>query len=362
MADMSDAAYYNEVESYPTQWLHNLIEAGYIAPGMVDKRDIREVQPDDITATQAHFFAGIGVWSYALRLAGWTDDRPVWTGSCPCQPFSSAGKRGGTDDPRHLWPEWFRLIRECRPPVIFGEQVASKDGLAWLDLVYSDLESEGYAVAAVDLCAASVGAPHIRQRLYFVADAGSVNVGLAIRGQQERTKNLDAIRDRKAGDLAHTSDRQFSESGWGSDQRNGDRATAKRQSFLADSDRGRCQQRNQEKRSIPEFNANSSLGDTGSQGLSLCQCNELPGAQQQHEGGAIEQSGGAWSDIEWIQCTDGKARPTQPGLFPLAHGYPGRVAKLRAIGNAIVAPLAAEFIRAYMDCTAGELAQMAVQP
>jgi DNA (cytosine-5)-methyltransferase 1 len=165
-------AYYNEIDPYAAGWLRNLIAAGRIAAGDVDERSIREVKPDDIKAyTQCHFFAGIGVWSAALRLAGWADDRPVWTGSCPCQPFSAAGKGGGFADDRHLWPDLFRLIAECKPGVVFGEQVASKDGLAWLDLVQADLEGADYASAAVDLCAAGVGAPHIRQRLYWVADA-----------------------------------------------------------------------------------------------------------------------------------------------------------------------------------------------
>src|SRR5262249_53759847 len=119
--------------------------------------------------TQAHFFAGIGGWSLALRRAGVPDDFPIWTGSCPCQPFSSAGARGGTSDPRHLWPAWFALIEKCRPPIILGEQVASEDGLGWLDTVYADLERCDYTVGSADLCAAGVGAPHLRQRLYFVA-------------------------------------------------------------------------------------------------------------------------------------------------------------------------------------------------
>jgi len=165
-------AYYNEIDPYAAAWLRNLVAAGRIAAGDVDERSIRDVKPDDLKAyTQCHFFAGIGVWSAALRLAGWADDRPVWTGSCPCQPFSAAGKGGGFDDERHLWPDLFRLIAECKPGVVFGEQVASKDGLAWLDLVQADLEGADYASAAVDLCAAGVGAPHIRQRLYWVADA-----------------------------------------------------------------------------------------------------------------------------------------------------------------------------------------------
>ena len=126
-------AYYNEIDPYAAQWLRNLIDNKLIASGDVDERSIRNVAATDLHGyTQCHFFAGIGVWSYALRLAEWPDDRPVWTGSCPCQPFSAAGKKGGFDDDRHLWPVFHRLIAECRPPVVFGEQVASKDGLGWL--------------------------------------------------------------------------------------------------------------------------------------------------------------------------------------------------------------------------------------
>lgn len=165
-------AYYNEIDPYCCQWLRNLIDAGHIAPGDVDDRSIEDVTPGDVRGyTQCHYFAGIGVWSYALRLAGWPDDRPAWTGSCPCQPFSQAGKGAGFADERHLWPAWFHLIRECRPERIFGEQVASSLGLEWLTGIQADLEAESFAVGAVDLCAASVAAPHRRQRIYWLADA-----------------------------------------------------------------------------------------------------------------------------------------------------------------------------------------------
>jgi len=89
-------AYYNEIDPFAAQWLRNLIAAGHIAPGIVDERSIEDVIPEELEVyTQCHFFAGIGGWSYALRLAGWPDDKKVWTGSCPCQAFSNAGKGGG---------------------------------------------------------------------------------------------------------------------------------------------------------------------------------------------------------------------------------------------------------------------------
>ncbi len=163
------AAYYNEYDPKAAAWLRELIKQGHIADGVVDERSIEDVIPTELAGfTQCHFFAGIGVWSYALRRAGWADDRPVWTGSCPCQPFSAAGKGAGFDDERHLWPAFHHLISQCQPAIVLGEQVASKDGLGWLDLVLSDLEATGYAGGAVDLCAAGVGAPHIRQRLWWV--------------------------------------------------------------------------------------------------------------------------------------------------------------------------------------------------
>ncbi|SLM62839.1 macromolecule metabolism; macromolecule synthesis, modification; dna-replication, repair, restr./modif [Dickeya aquatica] len=172
---MQPLAYYNEIDPFAAQWLRNLIDAGHIAPGIVDTRSIEEVTANDLRGfTQCHFFAGVGVWSYALRRAGWPDSKPVWTGSCPCQPFSSAGKRGGVADERHLWPAFFHLIHQRRPDVVFGEQVASSDGRAWFDTVQADMENVGYACAAIDLCAAGFGAPNVRQRLFWVANANSV--------------------------------------------------------------------------------------------------------------------------------------------------------------------------------------------
>jgi DNA (cytosine-5)-methyltransferase 1 len=96
----------------------------------------------------------------------------ILSGGFPCQPFSAAGKRAGTSDDRYLWPEMFRIIREARPTYVVAENVRGllswNEGLV-LDTVCSDLESEGYEVFPVVLGAASVNAPHRRDRIWIVA-------------------------------------------------------------------------------------------------------------------------------------------------------------------------------------------------
>lgn len=160
------AAYYNENDPYQVQWLENLIACGLLPYGHVDNRSIVEVRPNDLAGYhQHHFFAGLGIWPLALRSIGWPDSGRIWTGSCPCQPFSGIGQQLGFDDQRHLWPAWFHLITQFAPSCILGEQVDR--ALPWLDLVQADLEAACYAFAAADICAAGFGGAHIRQRLFF---------------------------------------------------------------------------------------------------------------------------------------------------------------------------------------------------
>jgi DNA (cytosine-5)-methyltransferase 1 len=86
-------AYYNEIDTKCCNWLQSLMDQGLIMAGKIDNRSIHDVTPDELRGyTRVGFFSGIAGWDLALQLAGWPEDKPVWHGSCPCQPFSTAGK------------------------------------------------------------------------------------------------------------------------------------------------------------------------------------------------------------------------------------------------------------------------------
>ena len=318
-------AYYNEIDPFAAAWLRQLIAKGLIAPGTVDERDIQDVTPDELKEfTQCHFFAGVGVWSYALRLAGWPDDKPIWTGSCPCQPFSAAGKGAGFDDERHLWPAFHWLIEQCGPVTVFGEQVASKDGLAWLDLVQDDLEGTDYTLWPVDLCAAGVGSPNIRQRLYWMAHTlghGSQRLEIPVQRQQPIQYLLEATGSGDLGIMADTDVGSPHESVSRSNVRRPEGACEADE--LGNADRQRLTRRG--KKAEPEARAESGVDLSGPFSLS----------------GPVN---GHWANADWLLCTDGKWRAVEPGTFPLAYGAPARVGRLRGYGNAINAEAAAAFI------------------
>lgn len=402
-------AYYNEFDPFVAEWLRNLIKAGLIADGEVDERSIKEVKPDDVQGfVQCHFFAGIGGWSYALRLAGWPDDRPVWTGSCPCQPFSAAGKRKGFDDDRHLWPVWFDLIRECRPPVLLGENVAR--ATEWLGLVRSDLEGLDYAVGAMPIEAASAGAFHKRDRYWFVAMAEPwITNQFGGLGDQAKKKcsapsyeffDIEnegswgpyasysgsdgslAVAERRASERHGHEMVSASEGLQGATRQQwlrhdvGDGFAA---SIVADAESelvNAARERRGEGRAEHELRGGrsaaagaSGMGDTNCAGLALGPLADDGRGTARDEG---PTPGSASANIEWLPCSDGKARPTQPGIFPLAHAVSGRmvvrrtvkqgdaevqeenyysrIGALRGIGNAIDAVTAAAFIEAVMIC------------
>ncbi|WP_080697321.1 DNA cytosine methyltransferase [Brucella intermedia] len=363
-------AYYNEFDSKAAAWLRELIKAGYIAPGDVDERSIVDIRPSDLIGyTQCHFFAGIGVWSYALRRAGWPDDRPVWTGSCPCQPFSAAGKGAGFTDERHLWPHFHWLIENCRPPVVFGEQVASKDGLGWLDLVQADLEGSGYASGAVDTCAAGFGAPHIRQRLYWVGKRlehaegvgrlerraepsgwrADIGRGFGIVGDT-RFAGLEGQRGGHSatcghgqgsvrpvaeasefGGLAHNNDDECSApsiTGFHNFEHNSE--PCKHSSGLADADSAGAQRKSGDTPEAPGFSEAqrqpkhySDVSERSS--ADHYRCGNMRGDGLSSDAARSSPTNGFWRDADWLFCRDGKWRPVEPGTFPLAHGVAKRM-------------------------------------
>ena len=322
------AAYYNEFKPEAAHMLRELIHEGLIADGEVDERSITEVSSDDIKGfTQCHFFAGIGGWSVALRLALWGDDRPVWTGSCPCQPFSSAGKQKGHGDERHLWPHWARLIRECSPPIIFGEQVAGAIAFGWWDDVSADLETEGYACASAVLPACSVGKPHKRDRLWFVADRYSGGCDAASLDRQHSEKHHTESRG-SMGDTQHN--------GW-----DGRQSANRNGCHVQGSTQGQnC--------SIES----SGAGEPKHVADTECRGRQGQGAlgEPQHPAPSSNGKANQFVDdsarLRWIECPDGKARPVEPSIRLLAHGVQHRAPVLHAFGNAIVPQVAAEFIKA----------------
>jgi DNA (cytosine-5)-methyltransferase 1 len=343
--------YYNENDPKAAAWLRELIKDGHIANGIVDERSIKDVQPNDLTDfTQCHFFAGIGGWSYALRLAGVADSERVWTGSCPCQPFSAAGKGKGFADERHLWPAWHWLVSQCRPDIIFGEQVAN--ALAWFDLVSADLEVQAYAVGAAIIGAHSVGAPHIRQRLYWVADSQRgtserhrQQVGGPPRVYQGNTQERQRLRDDSrngelVGELADTA----SEQQHGSGDAGGRRGEPSDCGIVGNLEHAEGDGR---------LERGTESGGRGSEprrefsDVGHAVGERLEGRGVPTSGRADERSPWSASDLVW--CRDGKWRPVEPGTFPLAHGIPARMGRLRGYGNAIVPQVAAEFVRATME-------------
>ena len=379
--------YYNEFDKNAAEWLRNLGAAGEISQGEVDERSIKAVAGADLAGfRRAHFFAGIGGWDLALRLAGWPEDKEAWTGSCPCQPYSSAGKQKGDADERNLWPDFFRLIAERRPQYVFGEQVASAIKHGWIDRVQADLEGIGYSVGYAVLGAHSVGANHIRQRLYWGAALEGLGNGNGIEADAERS--LDERRRDAMGRVIETvAEREPGHDGFdgpSSSVRDADAEGAGGRShdgaIPVGTIEGLRESEGQDERG-PLIAPRNTRGSGAAGGVSddegirpgqISQNNkglEVGGeGRPEPEGFAVSPAASPWSDFAIVFCTDGKARRTGSRVFPLAHGLPrgvgdggtwrkglarsasrARIGMLKGSGNAIVPALAAEFIMALME-------------
>jgi DNA (cytosine-5)-methyltransferase 1 len=364
-------ALYNEIDNYAADWLEALISRGLIADGDVARCSIVDLRPSDLAGyNQVHLFAGIGVWSYGLRRAGIPDSANVWTGSCPCQPFSAAGKGGGFADERHLWPAFHHLISQCKPDIVLGEQVASKDGLAWLDLVLADMENENYAIGPHDSCSAGFGAPHIRQRLRFAA----FRMAYSTEPGWESRRRIAATSDGR--------DASWLEPGRLCDARAvGDTVPERLQERIGDGgipggtlgartgqaaigagvhvdQLGHTLVEQQSSLGTLSEGARTEL-DRGCDSVVVADSDRIQGRLSEYPGwspsieivgrGEVERpdpTNGFWDSCDWLYCRDGKWRPVEPGTFPLAHGASSRVGRLRAYGNAVDAEATTEFCAA----------------
>ena len=350
--------YYNDNEPFSVKWLNELQNRGLIPTGRIDDRSIAEIRPEDTSPT-SHFFAGIGGWPLALQLAGWDPARPVWSGSCPCQPFSTAGAGSGFSDSRHLFPVWLRLIKECKPPVIFGEQTASKLGRQWLAGVRSDLEALGYAVGAADLCAAGVTAPHRRQRLYWVAYAGHGG-----------DRGWDGFRDSTACPTGTERENQGGgESGegigrlWPLDESTDGGAIGVPDGAVGYSNGGSAQGSKVKGGLVNKEGESKGPSTPGLHGLldnPLCvgAIDKDAEAKQGRDGtdNGIPRPASEpdfWDNFDLAYCReiDGntRVRRIEPGTLPVATGIPNRVGRIRGYGNSIVPQLAAVFIKSFME-------------
>jgi len=237
----------------------------------------------------------------------------VICGGFPCQPFSQAGRQQAQDDPRHLWPEMFRLIRECRPTWIVGENVVGLIRLG-LDEVLTDLENEGYATRTFNIPACSVGAPHLRQRLWIVAhsDSESGPDGSFDGNAGQRQLGFEFVADTNSRGRSSILNRRSSNK-----KNKGGKKYIKQSSsvaHVADSKSKRHGGRGGKERGIKQGVVLSKKSKGRTVGREAEGCGESYRAEQ-------------WWEVE-------------PSVGRLVDGLPNRIPQLRALGNSIIPQIA----------------------
>lgn len=285
-----------------------------------------------------HIFCDIEPFSQAVLRKHWPDAKiygdirtlhgnengaiDLLTGGFPCQPFSSAGKRKGTEDDRHLWPEMLRVIREATPRWIIGENVSGLltwDGGMVLDSVLSDLEGSGYDAWPLVIPAAAVDAPHRRDRVWIIAHSTrrrleGRDVSIRLRRSLETATDTNGIReDVSDTQLIGRQARELKASGRpASERRTTPDQPRRRGSALAHSD---------------------SIDVEGSDA-------EATQGRQGPRRSARLRGGTGGGPAKW---------PAEPSVGRVAHGVPSRVDRIKALGNAIVPQVAAQIMRAIKE-------------
>jgi len=246
----------------------------------------------------------------------------VIAGGYPCQPFSTAGKRGGTDDSRHLWPEMLRAISVLRPKVAFLENVRGHYSLGF-DCVLGDLANIGYDAEWEIVSAQSVGAPHRRERLICLAYPNNSRSGTPKRHMDSGRRQTETNRQwfaRSLNGISRLSD---------------DVAYPTKQLGDGKPDNSRDSKRPKTVPKLGDCGWSENVADTDSRqtggrlGSEPTDRGHLSGWAD-HFGGEESYAGGQW----WA---------TEPDVGRVAHGIPARVDRLRGLGNAVV-PQVAEVV------------------
>jgi len=243
----------------------------------------------------------------------------IITGGFPCQPFSVAGKRKGKEDVRHLWPENFRIIKELRPKIFFGENVTGIIGMA-LEEVLSDLESAGYETEPFIVPACAVGAMHQRNRVWIVAYSNSIG------WQDEQKENGQLLCDRIRNGKTQKQTGRFIK-----------RGAIEHGAILSDTENiGRKQSGHSRERRAGFENGSSNDGRT------LPNTNSSWKLQPER----IEPKFRRWTgnlreESDWRNYWE-----TEPGVGRVANGVSSRVDRIKGLGNAIDPRVAIEFFRA----------------
>jgi DNA (cytosine-5)-methyltransferase 1 len=277
----------------------------------------------------------------------------IITGGYPCQPFSIAGRQKGEQDPRHVWPEMFRLVKELRPTWVIGENVSGHIKLG-LDTVLENLESEGYATRAFSISASSIGSNHQRERVWIIANTNELGWDNWIYNREERQVSNDKERDIEESESER--DRRIDRIRQTSEAMEDTRCTQWPWSFFGDQNENETTEgyANQFERSgsAPE----SDVADTES--VSSYDRTKYEHTQESDEKGQVRSEVGginsddAYTDIEglegrWSQCKlqegqgEGKTSWSQwwqsePNVGRVAHGVPKRVDRLKSLGNSLV--------------------------
>jgi DNA (cytosine-5)-methyltransferase 1 len=258
-------------------------------------------------------FPGVPVYGDVKELnheklkADGIDQVDIITGGYPCQPFSVAGRKKGEQDPRHVWPEMFRLIKELRPTWVIGENVGGHIKLG-LDSVLENLESEGYSARTFSISASSVGANHKRERVWIVA-----NSGRSVGGKQSprNSKSIGCW--------------SFETPEWSTDTDQIARSSEGAE-IMADSDKMQRQLlRGQQSEQREETFEGTSNGSGTSNDFSDSDSSRLEEQWRSFTTKEENQASqcGRWWDIE-------------PDVGRVAHGVPKRVDRLKCLGNSVV--------------------------